>query len=505
MTSSLDTTVAVPGRIRRTATGTSVGSVVAIGAVVVAAIAVRTTAIGSSLWTDEAVTSAFTQRGFGEMLHLFTREPNGLLYQFVVYPLAQLSGAEWVLRLPSVLAGLLAVPALYWAGRELGQRRGALFGAAILALSPLAVHYSKDARPYAFVMLFAALSFGALARGARTGEARWSWLYAATLIGLAYSNAIAVVLVLVPHVVLISRFPRSAQRSWLLAGAGALVASIPMGVMLSRDRSRRNPLYWLNAHRPADFVRVERLFLGGNILLVVIEVAIVIAAFVYAVSRPGGANSVDSRIVVIALWAFGPPVVGFMISQFSSVLAARFLIVALPGTCLLVGVALERMPAAVGSAALALVLAVSFAIVATENWIHSPADEEWRAAMRSLAAERQPGDPTVFLNGEAVAPASAYVAAFAGPGGRIVIPEWDHQLPDGVTAYQQPGAYFELPSLRTFDAATMRTLVARTGRVFLVARNRLVPSPGLAWARHRCHVEEHRFTKVRYAIVTDCR
>src|SRR5262245_44716196 len=62
-------------------------------------------------------------------------------------------GSDWWLRLPSALAGTLAVPALYAVGRRVASEAAALWAAALLALSSMAVWYSQEAGAYAMAML----------------------------------------------------------------------------------------------------------------------------------------------------------------------------------------------------------------------------------------------------------------------------------------------------------------------------------------------------------------
>lgn len=93
----------------------------------------------------------------------------------------------WI-RLPSLLAGTATVPVVYAIGRETIGRAGGLIAAAILALTPFAVYYGIEARPYATMMFFVALSTWALLRAVRTGGVRWWVLYALAATAAAYCH-----------------------------------------------------------------------------------------------------------------------------------------------------------------------------------------------------------------------------------------------------------------------------------------------------------------------------
>ena len=67
--------------------------------------------------------------------------------------------SELALRLPSALCGIALVPVAYGIGRRLGEQRAAVALAALVAVHPLLVYYSQEARGYAAVALACAVGF----------------------------------------------------------------------------------------------------------------------------------------------------------------------------------------------------------------------------------------------------------------------------------------------------------------------------------------------------------
>lgn len=65
--------------------------------------------------------------------------------------------ATWVLRLPSVLFGLLALAATYALGRELFDRPTGLIATAILSLSHFFLYYNREARMYTLLLAMTVL------------------------------------------------------------------------------------------------------------------------------------------------------------------------------------------------------------------------------------------------------------------------------------------------------------------------------------------------------------
>ena len=85
-----------------------------------------------------------------------------------------LGTGEYALRLPSALAGIATVPLAWAIGRELTARRAtAIAMAAFVAVNPLFVWYSQEARAYGLFVLFAALAMLCFLRALRVpGAAR---------------------------------------------------------------------------------------------------------------------------------------------------------------------------------------------------------------------------------------------------------------------------------------------------------------------------------------------
>jgi len=130
------------------------------------------------LWLDEGKTWAVvTQSRLGSLLlGLLLPTEAYPLYHVLLKPVLRLLGdSEFALRLPSAIAGALAVPALLALGREL---RGWMLGvcsALLLLLAPWAIGQAQDAKAYSLVLLTAILLALALARALRI-QTRRAWL-----------------------------------------------------------------------------------------------------------------------------------------------------------------------------------------------------------------------------------------------------------------------------------------------------------------------------------------
>ncbi|HST56954.1 MAG TPA: glycosyltransferase family 39 protein [Solirubrobacteraceae bacterium] len=128
-----------------------------------------------SFWYDEAFTPVHVLHpGLGATLHAVSHTENSPpLWYVLVWGWSRALGTGAIaLRSLSALAGVGTVAAGWALGRELGSRRTAIALAAILALNPLMVWYSQEARVYELFALLAAVSLLCFLRAVRAPSTR---------------------------------------------------------------------------------------------------------------------------------------------------------------------------------------------------------------------------------------------------------------------------------------------------------------------------------------------
>jgi uncharacterized membrane protein len=124
---------------------------------VLSAVAVRAWGLdGQGMWYDEYATTKVVGRPFVAMLGAVAREEGAPpLYYLLLWPWQRLvGGGDLALRSFSVLAGAAVVPATYAIAHELRLgRRVPRIAAAIVAVNPMLVWYSQEARAYSLYVL----------------------------------------------------------------------------------------------------------------------------------------------------------------------------------------------------------------------------------------------------------------------------------------------------------------------------------------------------------------
>jgi mannosyltransferase len=172
---------------------------------------------------DEIVTASRVLRGsFGHAMDVVGfSESAPPLYYALAWLWVQIVGTgEFGLRSLSALAGIATVPVVYLIGLELRGRRAGILAAALVAVNPMLVWYSQEARGYSLLALFGAAALlyfvRALERGRRNDIVGWGVMSA---------------LALATHYFAI--FPIVFEGAWLLwrrgrmaaVGAGIIVAT----------------------------------------------------------------------------------------------------------------------------------------------------------------------------------------------------------------------------------------------------------------------------------------
>jgi uncharacterized membrane protein len=113
-----------------------------------------------SLWIDEIYSFMFShQKTFLESLTYMLCDLSPPIYYLFLYFWMQLFGiSEFVMRLPSVIFGILSIPAIYFSAQKLFNRQVALTSTILTALSPTLLYYSQEARGYSLLILLSIIT-----------------------------------------------------------------------------------------------------------------------------------------------------------------------------------------------------------------------------------------------------------------------------------------------------------------------------------------------------------
>ncbi|MBN1484084.1 MAG: glycosyltransferase family 39 protein [Chloroflexia bacterium] len=423
-----------------------------------------TTLSFQSLWLDEVYTVVEAGRPLSELLLALFRPSQAYpLYILGMRLWTELFGTgEAALRWPSALLGLGSVLLLYQLGRRLFGRSIGLLAAGLLALSPLAVWYSQEAKAYA-LSLFLVLATWLLLWQALEHPSRRAWCgFALLTIAALFSHRLISVLALIGQLAyaLCAAGPRTATRPrrrrvvalllvvLLLAMAGLWFA-LGWGGASRQFGSERRLADLLNTFSQFSLRLPWRSPLPGEgpdrrwWLLPFALAALAGLGVLLRRLRPHSPN--QRRAMFLAAWLLVPSGAFYLLYLVRPFYHERYLLGTLPAYLLLLALGLvplwragHRLARRRPLPALALqglVLLVGLAMLGTswrqvQDWSLSrrPSKEQFREATRTLQLQAHPDD-LIIVHPSYIRPA---VELYADRWPRV--PLQLHTVPDLYTA-----------------------------------------------------------------------
>jgi hypothetical protein len=186
------------------------------------------------VWFDEAYHVALVREPtVGAMLDaILSNPPSDPLYALVLRGWVAVAGSgDAAIRLPSVLAGSLTIPAAAWLAREIdGRSWVVILAAAFVALSPYALEFSQEAAPYALAALLTTAALAAGWRWHRTGARRDAVLAVVLAVVASYAHYVVPVVLGLAWLIALTPWAgpsRAHVRDWAIAGAVVALAWLP--------------------------------------------------------------------------------------------------------------------------------------------------------------------------------------------------------------------------------------------------------------------------------------
>lgn len=124
-----------------------------------------------SLWLDEVLQGTLVENGLRELIPRLSLHAAAPLDYVLTYAMLQLGRQEFWLRFPATLFSLLTLPLVFQLGRRtLGWPAAAGLAAALLTVSPYALRYAQELRPYAAFGFWSSLASYFLLRALQSSE-----------------------------------------------------------------------------------------------------------------------------------------------------------------------------------------------------------------------------------------------------------------------------------------------------------------------------------------------
>jgi mannosyltransferase len=344
-----------------------------------------------SFWYDEAFTPVHVLRAsllttLHGVVHTENTPP---LWYVLEWAVARVLGdGEVALRLLSALAGLATVPVAWAIGRELsGRRATAIAAAALVAVNPLFVWYSQEARAYGLFVLTAALAMLCFARARTEPTPRRLALFAVTA-SLALLSHYFAVFLLIPMIVwLLLPAGRRAALLACVAVAAVGLALVPLalaqgghgsqwiGAWALSSRLRAIPQYYLTGYSGAP--------LGHGIeLLVALPILAGVGLGLWRVLEP---REERGALIALVLAACGVLLPLLLVALGADYLAPRNLVAAMIPVTALLAILLTGARTGRSGVVLAGVVALAFLAITIDVDLSPRLQRgDWRGVAHAL-------------------------------------------------------------------------------------------------------------------------
>ena len=154
-----------------------------------ASLALRIGTLDAGYWIDEGIAVGIASHDFADIPRVLSQDGNPPLYYLLLHGWMQLFGTtEAATRALSLVFALLAVPASFWAGAALFDRRAGALAAAGAAGSPFLTYYAQETRMYSLVVLLSILASASFVLAFVRGDRRQLPLLGLWLALLLYTH-----------------------------------------------------------------------------------------------------------------------------------------------------------------------------------------------------------------------------------------------------------------------------------------------------------------------------
>jgi len=388
-------------------------STIALAVILLVAAALRFFELGAeSLWFDEAYSVWVARHSVAWHIALSMQRIFPPLYYLCLHFWLRLGSSELVVRALSALIGVGSILAAYALAKLLFDQATALVSALLLAVSPLHLWYSQEARMYILVAALGLCSACFMLLTVRNGtRGQWATYVISTAL-LMNTHYFAIFLVpfqnaYVLYLLVRRRIGWAFARRWLLSQVlVGLLSVVGLAGIFSSESTYWWGLLdtWHGAPGIAELLNLWFSFSLGTTArgpliywsgLLVFGICL---ASSWLVLRQGRVSlAVDDGLVFTTLFLIVPLGTVFLLSQFQSFWVLRYIFPFLPPYCILIARGLTRMPSRIVQTVV-LTAIVLLSLWPIANTYRYEQKENWRAAVDYIHAQEEAGDVIILVD-----------------------------------------------------------------------------------------------------------
>jgi mannosyltransferase len=344
-----------------------------------------------SLWRDEAYSLEAADRSIAKIFALLhhTDAVNGTYYLFMHGVIALLGTSATALRLPSLIATVVAAAMTAALGRLLARLAGlpapgltGLLAGLFYVAAPQVTRYAQEGRAYAIVTMLVTIATYLLVRAMMAGTWRWWATYALVIVLAGLFNLFSLLLVLAHGVTVLLTYLRrrraaQAARSgpaesrpadsgavpgvgpvrlwrWVVVTVAAGIVASPVALLGFKQRGQ---ISWLSKTSTATIRALFTGFAGSKPLVIPIALLALcglmtggLAVGIIARSRLAAVPGLPTPAMVLLPWLVLPPAIMLTVSRFKPIYDIRYVLYCQPALALLCGVGLTWLAYVISTA-----------------------------------------------------------------------------------------------------------------------------------------------------------
>lgn len=281
-----------------------------------------------SIWLDESFSIYNAQKPLVNILTLSDSTPP--LYYLILSLFVKNFGiGEFLVRLPSVIFGVLSVLSIYIFSKQYFNEKVGILAALILAVSTFNIFYSQEARTYTLFTFLSILSMYFFLKYFRTDNSLNSISYFITTILLLYSHYFSLLILFSQNVFLfaITLVEKKYRRikKWLAIQLLLFIVYLPAFVNLVNQIKIVNNYKWAKGTVNIMFINYD---FSGGFLLSIIFPLLLLYGFYYFIKNWGAFANLDKQAFLLSTIWLIPPIIILIIYSlvFKSIFLTRYVI-----------------------------------------------------------------------------------------------------------------------------------------------------------------------------------
>ena len=348
-----------------------------------------------SFWNDELHTVRMSDysslEGVIDNLKGDVNSPGYFVFAYFI--LKFIGRTEWILRFPSVIAGVLCIPAIFLLGRRLLGVREGLIAAAFMTFLWCPIYYSQEARVYSFLLLCSILMpyfwihvVSELIKNKMPSRFETiAYVIASAVTCYLHTFGILLVALLGMLGLILLRRQRAFLVQFVIIQCGILLAFVP-GIRFAILQATARGVGWIQKPDLLSVVKYfDFIFRGPGFieLLVVAALLNLIVRSITSLPKRRLPDILEHPVFFLLLWLIVPFVLIYVVSvTIKPAFVSRYLIILLPAAYLLLAKAITQLPNKIQAIGTALLLIIfSYDLFAIDHYYVLPTKTQFREAV----------------------------------------------------------------------------------------------------------------------------